>query len=108
MKRTLFHYSNDGIEIHITAGFEGGELVIEALESGEEVLAQYGDLHCEYAVILPEESVAELRHVLNLNPFARKDLLEALVTKFNDCDCVLEIKTYLEKQRIAYKLYSWA
>jgi hypothetical protein len=108
MKRTLFQFKNNGIEIEINAAFEGGELVVEAFEKGEVVQAYYGDTQCEYAVILPEQEVAELRHVLNLNPFARKDLLETLATRFNDSDCVLELKNYLEKQGIGYRLYSWA
>lgn len=108
MKRSLFQYRKKGIEINITAAFEGGQLVIEAVENGDAVEACWGESQFEYAIILPEESVADLRNVLNLNPFARKDLLETLASKFNDSDCVLEIKSYLEKQRIKYKLYSWA
>lgn len=108
MKRTLFQQNSPDVEKQITATFENGDLVIEGYEKGDWVRTNLGDEDFEYALILPENSVAELRHVLNLNPFARKDLLEMLAIRFDDADCFGGIKRLLQKFAIRYKEYSWA
>ena len=108
MKRTLYFLENEDIRIEITAGFEGGQLVIEGYDIGQFVKEWWGDADYEYSMTLPEESVAELRHILNLNPYARKDLLETLAYKFNGNECFSELQNFFEKQNIKYKHFSWA
>lgn len=103
MKRTLFECNAGDVKMEINATFEGGELVIEGRDASPHVAAWWGDEEQEYTLLLPEESVAELRHVLNLNPFARKDLLETLAVRFGDMNCFAELRKFLIRWAIPYK-----
>lgn len=108
MNRTLFQLHSKDVKMEISALFEKGELVIEGRDAGPRVAEWWGDAEYEYALVLPEESVAELRHVLNLNPFARKDLLETLADRFGGMACFADLKKFLVHWGIGYKDYSWA
>ena len=108
MKKTLYKHDDILTSVEITAAFEGGELLIQVNDMGNESAGLWSHVDDEYAIILPEPSVSELRHVLNLYPTARRELLETLADRFNSYDCFEELEEFLYRQRIKFKYYNWS
>src|SRR5215510_4811731 len=105
----LFTSKTPDISVTIEAYFDSdGNLVVEGYDIGKQVEEYWGDSDYEYSTTITKEEVTKLYLLFNLREdVGTNNLLTVIQEKFNTNSCYSEFQTFLEKNGIRYKGFSW-